>query len=1152
MLKRIWGTAPYHPDKYEFYLYQSIVRAIDKGYIFCNESIRYKSLSADLLSDKVWQKKDELIQKLGYPNIAVNIEQRLNELENKLHAKILEVNKRITNKENSYIKIKESKKSEGNKNETQKHWHLTTPTVDETDDNFFKGVPTINIGELLYLINTQTGFCDAFDHVKPRYSKQKGGGLAALAAGLAFPPILPAMGPIAGTLISEGISDIVLELISQGDSEFSEREFAKGKLISYGISVATMGIGAIASSIKILNQAVKACRGLSKALHNSKFMKAICVKVADKIDDIGKFLEKTLTKVKIEKVAQAEKLGNLSKAQKFSSVTKNIAKETITDVTGSVIMEKVVTKSLDRILENLKPQIKQQVESILLSNIKQGVGSEPEIVRSCAMGIIEGTNGEIAAEIAQEIALGVLRHSHNWKLKAASLTIDSLVLTRQLIEYPQDFCDKINARLENGISINSYEELVEMVTNKLYGLILSFSGKMAHTCATGPALNKLSQKFAALGKKNKEKSVVEYDAKKQANGTEEAVKHTKTQEAVDILKIKPDATTDEVKKAYRKAILEHHPDKGGTDAEFNKVQEAYEHLNNKIKRQQEAIFHEEVQRLNNMVDGKNQYDVEQHANKPQASSTQELQSTGPLDLERIKVAATVMNTPLEIRDESGNVIFRNRNSGTKEVSKYLVHKQGGQDGVGHMEVRDAKTGQLIAVKQTGSNTCVIDCLAHLSTQSPEQVHGTLSSIERKSQDWWTPEYDRKTASLMDEARQGKIFPQEFDQQCARLREEHLVSGAPITKRKPVCDKLDKIYNGNKSLTDAQKDTKAKAYLEKQGYELVGYHGTTKEGASSLLGGDRPKMSRPDNTGTWDGFYVSDKLEVAKGYKVEDGQILAVYRKKNQPCNMLNSNTDINNLVGDIKIAQSKKNTYIATGPENPHTPSRTEKVLSEKNQIVFIPYHENPVGQGMEEHNNTSYWNEYSKIGLSELLELRLESMGITEVKIVTPNQVWDGTNSAAHSLIEGIMHILTGEKEIVLVPLNLYAKHWVGLVVEKEVDKLKFTYMDPENNSVSEVLFASVLTAFVGLGYEVIFDQPELEKQHSNNCGPEVIENFILYLTESRLSQEETVVYHSYLLEKKLLSEGSDTIDNSTAFLSDHQLIEVDLQLYGEVFEMI
>jgi hypothetical protein len=106
----------YHLDKYEFYLYQSIVKEIDKGNIFCNESTKYKSLSADIVSDKVWRNKDKLIQKLNYPNIAVDIEQRLDELETKLHAKTLEVNRKIVSKENSHIKIKESKIKDGNKN----------------------------------------------------------------------------------------------------------------------------------------------------------------------------------------------------------------------------------------------------------------------------------------------------------------------------------------------------------------------------------------------------------------------------------------------------------------------------------------------------------------------------------------------------------------------------------------------------------------------------------------------------------------------------------------------------------------------------------------------------------------------------------------------------------------------------------------------------------------------------------------------------------------------------------------------------------------------------------------------------------------------------------------------------------------------------
>jgi TnpA family transposase len=159
-----------------FYLYQNIVKEIDKGNIFCNDSTKYRSLSADLVSDKVWQNKDGLIKKLNYPNIAVNIEQRLDGLELELHAKILEVNRKIATKENDHIEIKENKVSKGQNKEQNIQdykWHLTHSVVDERDDKFFTGVATINIGELLYFINDQTEFCRAFEHIKPRYSKQK-------------------------------------------------------------------------------------------------------------------------------------------------------------------------------------------------------------------------------------------------------------------------------------------------------------------------------------------------------------------------------------------------------------------------------------------------------------------------------------------------------------------------------------------------------------------------------------------------------------------------------------------------------------------------------------------------------------------------------------------------------------------------------------------------------------------------------------------------------------------------------------------------------------------------------------------------------------------------------------------------------------------
>ena len=55
----------------------------------------------------------------------------------------------------------------------------------------------------------------------------------------------------------------------------------------------------------------------------------------------------------------------------------------------------------------------------------------------------------------------------------------------------------------------------------------------------------------------------------------------------DTLGVAETASTDEIKKAYRKLSKQHHPDiNGGDDAKFKEIAEAYEHLSNDIKRAQ--------------------------------------------------------------------------------------------------------------------------------------------------------------------------------------------------------------------------------------------------------------------------------------------------------------------------------------------------------------------------------------------------------------------------------------------------------------------------------------------------------------------------------------------------------------------------------------
>ncbi|MDR2105973.1 MAG: J domain-containing protein [Coriobacteriales bacterium] len=57
-----------------------------------------------------------------------------------------------------------------------------------------------------------------------------------------------------------------------------------------------------------------------------------------------------------------------------------------------------------------------------------------------------------------------------------------------------------------------------------------------------------------------------------------------------VLGVGEDASTDEIKKAFKKLAREHHPDAGGDEARFKDVSEAYEVLSDKEKREEYDTF----------------------------------------------------------------------------------------------------------------------------------------------------------------------------------------------------------------------------------------------------------------------------------------------------------------------------------------------------------------------------------------------------------------------------------------------------------------------------------------------------------------------------------------------------------------------------------
>jgi molecular chaperone DnaJ len=58
----------------------------------------------------------------------------------------------------------------------------------------------------------------------------------------------------------------------------------------------------------------------------------------------------------------------------------------------------------------------------------------------------------------------------------------------------------------------------------------------------------------------------------------------------EVLGVNKDASADELKKAFRRAAIEHHPDKGGDEAKFKEINEAYEVLKDDKKRQRYDQF----------------------------------------------------------------------------------------------------------------------------------------------------------------------------------------------------------------------------------------------------------------------------------------------------------------------------------------------------------------------------------------------------------------------------------------------------------------------------------------------------------------------------------------------------------------------------------
>jgi len=195
--------------------------------------------------------------------------------------------------------------------------------------------------------------------------------------------------------------------------------------------------------------------------------------------------------------------------------------------------------------------------------------------------------------------------------------------------------------------------------------------------------------------------------------------------------------------------------------------------------------------------------------------------------------------------------------------------------------------------------------------------------------------------------------------------------------------------------------------------------------------------------------------------------------------------------------------------------------------VQHLDYNVAPiVGNALVPHPQSTfwhkYWSEYSREGLCDLLKLRLDEAKVEGVKIFAPNYIWNGQVATAHKLTQEILLSLTEYNKTILIPLNLYGKHWVGMIIERNGDDIKIHYVDPEQTKAPKLLGDALTQKLRELTPNGVVDfvETKVEPQKYNNCGPELIEHFMHHLTGKRATQDSAVEVHSSLLEGSLLMQ--------------------------------
>ena len=165
-LKREPADKHIDPYLFEFFVYQKIYHEVERGRLYCNDSVSYCDIDADLVDEALIDDVEKICADFGYPKVPIYCDQRLDAALQDLDDAWEQTTQNIRENNNPGFNVRETKGG-------QHHWSLLYDSVVKLDDAFFKNLPKVEIANIVMFIGDRIGMWSGFTHLKDRYAKRK-------------------------------------------------------------------------------------------------------------------------------------------------------------------------------------------------------------------------------------------------------------------------------------------------------------------------------------------------------------------------------------------------------------------------------------------------------------------------------------------------------------------------------------------------------------------------------------------------------------------------------------------------------------------------------------------------------------------------------------------------------------------------------------------------------------------------------------------------------------------------------------------------------------------------------------------------------------------------------------------------------------------